>query len=132
MVIKKKIFSTRTKLIILLAIFIILLGVVVILNLPPSIHFLTPNQVLSNQESYIDQRVIVKGYLDKNDNVSIITNTMDTTKTRDMLRVDYSKISNRDNLREGTLYYFTGIIKKDLTSPIILKVYLELEKFEAI
>jgi hypothetical protein len=132
MAIKKKILSTRTKLIILSVILIILIGYFVISNLPTAINSVNPNKITSNPDQYINKSVTVKGYLDKNDNVSIITNTMDNTKTRDMLRVDYSKISNRDNLREGSVYYFTGTIKRDLTNPLSIVVYLELEKFEAV
>lgn len=133
MVIKKKIFSTRTKLIILLVIFIILIGYAVISNLPPAINYINPNKVTSNPELYLNKNITVKGYLDKNsEELPIITNTMDTTKVRDELRVDYSNISNRDNLREGSIYYFTGIIKRDLTNPFKLEVYLDLEKFEAV
>jgi hypothetical protein len=113
MVIKKKMFSTRAKLMILLIILIILIGYAVVTNLPPAMDFVNPHQVTSNYESYVDKSFTIKGYLDKNnENLSVITNTMDSTKTRDMIRVEYSNVSNLDDLVEGSIYFFTGVLKK--------------------
>ena len=137
MVLKKKLFSTRTNLTILLVILIILIGYVVYINLPPSIDYLNPHEVTSNFDSYTNKNIIIKGYLDKNDaNESIITNTMDTTKTRYEILVDYSNISNIDNLREGSIYYFTGVLNKitdidGIPFPIPIYVFYA-EKFELV
>ena len=134
---KKKFISTRTTLILILVLAIIGLGYIVISNLPPSIDYVTPKDVISNPVRYVNNNTIVKGYLDKNnENLPIITNTMDTTTVRDELRVDYSTISNRDNLREGSIYYFTGILEEKTEIdgvPLPVPIYIfNAEEFKAV
>ena len=131
MAVKKKILNTRTKLILLIAVLIILIGYVIISNLPPSIEFLTPGQVSNNQEQYINQTVTIKGYLDKNtEEIPVVTSTMDATNPRSEIKLDLSNIEIKDDLIEGRLFYFTGIIKEDKSIPNTLIVFLEVEEFD--
>jgi cytochrome c-type biogenesis protein CcmE len=120
----KKRFNTKTFLYILLVIVIIGAGYIVITNLPPSIDFLNPGEVLQNPQKYLNKEIIVKGYYAKDsaDN-PIITNKMDEAASgRVTLFFDYSNIVNAtDDLREGTVYYFTGSLV--LKSQEITQIY---------
>ena len=128
--------STRTVLIILLILIIIGAGYIIITNLPEEIDFKTPDEILKNKEGFLNQKVTVKGYYDKDPgDFPIIVSTMSTTTGRAELKLDYSNIPNAtDDLREGTtLYYFTGtIVWEDPENPFNVDVILIADEFEEV
>ena len=129
---KGKRFDTRTLLIILLVLVIIGAGYVIVTNLPEEIDFVTPDEIKTNKSNFLNQKVIVKGYYDTNANQPVIVSTMSNPGEREELKLDYSNIPNAtDDLRVGTVYYFTGTIIEDPDS-IIFDVKLVANKFEKV
>jgi len=128
---KSKLLETRTMIMILIVILIVGGGYLIIINLPPEEEYLTPEEVLTNVERYINQKIKVRGYYDISGANPVIVSTMSTTDGRSELRVDYSNIENAtDDLFEGEKFDFTGELIKD--TPTGFDVILILEEFKKV
>ncbi len=129
---KRRILETRTILIILIVIVIVGGGYLIFSNLPPEEDYLTPEEVLANQDYYLDQKITVRGYYDISGGYPVIVSTMSTTEGRPELRFDFSNIQNAtDDLFEGEKYDFTGeLIKQD--TPTGFDVILVLDVFKKV
>ena len=125
---KKNLLDTRTLLIILIVIIIIGGAYLIITNLPPEDEFLTPEVILANKETYLNQTIIVRGFYLRAE-FPIVVSTLSTSVGRAELRIDYSNIANAtDNLIENEKYDFKGeLIRQD--TPTGFDVILVLEKF---
>ena len=129
---KGKKIDNRTVLIILIVLAIIGAGYIIITNLPEEINSYTPDEIKKNKSNFLNQTVTVKGYYDTNANQPIIVSTMSNPGEREELKLDYSNIPNAtDDLRSGTVYYFTGTIVQDPDS-IIFDVILIADKIERV
>ena len=123
---KRRIFDTRTILIILFVIVIIGAAYILITNLPVAEDTLTPGEVLTNQGHYLNGGlIIVKGLYDVTSEGGVIVTTMDTTTARDELRLDYSNVANATEiLIQGQKYKFKGVLRyeneENPLSPVIL------------
>jgi hypothetical protein len=111
---KKRRFDTRTILIALLIAVIIAAVYVWITNLPPEENTLTPGEVLDNQVHYLNgESIIVKGLYDRTAEGDVIVSTMDTTTTRDELRVDLTSATGDIPAVQGEKYKFKGILTRE-------------------
>jgi len=125
---KKNFLDTRTLLIILMVIVIIGGAYLIITNLPPEENYLTPETILANKNTYLNQNVIVRGFYLREE-FPIVVSTLSTSEGRAELTIDYSNIANAtDNLIENEKYDFSGELKRQDT-PTGFDVILVLDKF---
>ncbi|KYK30558.1 MAG: hypothetical protein AYK22_03555 [Thermoplasmatales archaeon SG8-52-3] len=128
---KKKLLETRTLFYILIVIVIIGGAYLVVTNLPPEEEYLTPEDVLANKDTYLNQIITVRGYYEITD-FPVIVSILTTTEGRTELRIDYSNIENAtDLLFEDEKYDFTGELKKQDT-PTGFDVILVLNKINKV
>ena len=114
---KKKRFDTRTTLIILFVILVIVSAYLLITNLPVKENYLTPEGVASNIQQYLNKTIVVEGYyqpeLDGGAMVSKPTSQISGSQTS-WLRVDISKVGS---LTTDIKYHVTGVITQISSTP---------------
>jgi len=110
--IKGKKIENRTILIVLLVILIIVAGYYLITNSPVEVKYLTPDQVLSNKNKYLNGgEIVVRGYYDSN--AVAIVSTMSTVEGKPSLRLNYDNVQNAtDILRNGVKFDFAGTLQE--------------------
>ena len=127
--------STRTYLIIIIIMLIVLGGYLIVTNLPESIDALTPEQININKGEYIGQTVTVVGTFNYFGADPVILTTSTAIEEDRTLKINHSNIHNAtDDLFAGEKYYFTGTIEREFPdNPILIdKIILVLDKFERI
>jgi len=128
---KKNLLDTRTLLIILIVIIIVGGAYLIISNLPPEDDYLTPENVLANQETYLNQKIKVRGYY-LTEEFPVVVSTLSTTEGRAELRIDSSNIENAtDDLIENEKYDFIGKLTSRDT-PTGFDVILVLDEFNRV
>ena len=128
---KKNLLDTRTLLIILIVIVVIGGAYLIITNLPPEEDFLTPETILANKETYLNENIKVRGFY-LVDDLPLVVSTLSTVEGRAELRIDYSNIANAtDNLIENEKYDFSGqLVQQD--TPTGFDVILALDEFSTV
>lgn len=103
--------ETKTLLMVLIAVAIILAIYFYVSNLEPTPKVYEPDDINSNTRKYIGKTVIVKGYYDGT--LGEITKTSDPADSPPLqrLRVDLTNIPVNDTPVEGSQYEITGEIE---------------------
>ena len=116
MVIKRRRFDTRTVLIVLFVILIIVAVYFLITNLPVKEEYLTPEMVANNIQQYINKSIVVEGYYEPDiEEGSIVSKPIDQMSgpPRSWLRIDVSNLGNESlPLYTDKKYHFTGIVSQ--------------------
>ena len=114
MVIKRRRFDTRTVLIVLFVILIIVAVYFLITNLPVKEEYLTPEMVANNIQQYINKSIVVEGYYEPDiEEGSIVSKPIDQMSgpPRSWLRIDVSNLGIESlPLYTDKKYHFTGIV----------------------
>jgi hypothetical protein len=111
MIIKGKKIENRTILIISAVILIILASYYLIINLPPEVNYITVEELLRNQDNYINKLIIIRGYYDSN-GLAIVSSPSDAIG-KSTLKLDHSQVQNAsDILINDKKYDFTGILQE--------------------
>ncbi len=127
--------STRTYLIIIIFLLIILGGYLIATNLPEGIDALTPEQININKQEYIGKTVTVVGTFNFFGADPVILTTSTALEEDRILKINYSNIPNAtDDLFQDEKYYFTGKIEREYPdNPLLIdKIILILDKFEKV
>ena len=109
---KRRKFDTRTILIMLFVIVIIAAAYIYITNLPAEENTLTPEEVRRNIPTYLNKKIVVKGYYEPDiDEGSIVSNPIDqlSPPPDSWLRIDITNLSN-ESLYTDVKYHFTGVL----------------------
>jgi hypothetical protein len=126
---KKNFLDTRSLLIILIVIVIVGGAYLIISNLPPEEDFLTPENVLANKETYLNQNIKVRGFYIVEEN-PIVVSTLSTVEGRAELRI-IDNVNATDDIFAEEKYDFTGeLIRQD--TPTGFDVILDIEKINAV
>jgi hypothetical protein len=130
---KKRRFDTRTTLIVLFVIVIIISAYLLIINLPVQEKYLTPEGVASNIQQYLNKTIVVEGYyqpeLDGGAMVSKPTDQISGSQTS-WLRVDISKVGG---LTTDIKYHLTGVVTQLVQGSSPTPIYeLLVEKVEQV
>jgi hypothetical protein len=132
---KRRMFDTRTILIVLFVIVAIAAAYIAITNLPPEENTLTPGEVITNKDHYLDgDPIVVKGLYDITTEGAVIVSTMSTLTARDELRLDYSNVNNATSfLITGQKYKFTGSLTyEDTENPLLRQIIFIAEDIEIV
>ena len=133
---KKSRIETRTVLIILIILAIIGAGYVIFINLPPSVEYITVEELNNNKENFIDTKQTVIGTFDIYNGEPVIVSTSTAIEENRRLKLNYDNIENAsDNLIQGEKYYFTGtIVWDDPDNPLALptRVILIADEFKKV
>jgi hypothetical protein len=116
MVVKRRRFETRTVLIVLSIILIIIAVYILITNLPVNEEYLTPEVVANNIQQYLNKSIIVEGYYEPDiEEGSIVSKPIDQMSgpPTSWLRIDVSNLDNASlPLFTDVKYHFTGTVKQ--------------------
>jgi len=106
---KKKRLDTRTTLIILFVVLVIISAYLVITNLPAKVNYLTPEGVASNIEQYLNKTIIVEGYYQPELGGVLVSRPFSqiTGTQTSPLKVNLSKVGS---LTTDIKYHVTGIV----------------------
>ena len=132
---KKRNYDTRTILIVLFVIVVIIAGYMVVTNLPEEEKFLTPEEVLNNTDLYLNgDEILVRGYYLLDPGGPVIVSTLTTTTGRAALDLDLIGLDTNitDILREEVKFKFYGVLKLDEDNPLGTAVIFDVNKIEEI
>ncbi|UCF49097.1 MAG: hypothetical protein JSU91_04930 [Thermoplasmatales archaeon] len=126
---KKKLLDTRQLLIILIVIIIIGGAYLIITNLPPEEEYLTPETILRNKDTYLNQNIKVRGFY-LVEEYPVIVSTLSTVEGRAELRI-VDNVNATEDLIENEKYDFTGVLIRQDT-PTGFDVILDIEKINEV
>lgn len=132
---KGKKMDTRTVLIALFIILIIAAGYIVVTNLPAEENFLTPEEVLTNKNNYLNgQTITVKGYFIYDGGFPVVVSESATAEGRTSLILNFDNlVSNEtDILKTETKFKFTGVLTLDQNDPTGIGVIFAVDKIELV
>ena len=134
MVKKGRRFDNRTILMMLIVVLIIASAYIIISNLPPEEDFISTEEVLRNQDFYLNKTISVKGFYDIDGDQDVVVSTMDTTQGRSTLKLDFSGFKNNetDVLKTGIKFTFTGVLAYEFENIPISDVILIVDKIDEI
>ena len=132
---KRRKYDTRTILMVLLVLVIIVSAYSIITNLPPAEEYLTAEEVLANKDYYLDgQSITIKGFYIFEGGDPVIVSTLATTTGRSSLSLNFDTLTynETDILRTDTKFKFTGFLAlEDEDNPLSPVIFI-VEKIEEV
>ena len=110
---KRRKMDTRTLLIALFIILIIAAGYIVVTNLPAEETFLTPEEVVTNRNNYLNgQTITVKGFFIYDGGFPAVVSELTTVEGRTSLILSFENLvaNETDVLRSEAKFKFTGVL----------------------
>lgn len=134
---KSRRLDTRTVLIIILVLVIFGGGYIIVTNLPEEVDYKSVDDIMNNKQTFVNQKVTVKGIYNFDDNIPgiISTNIPAGGGIPNKLNLDLRilDINETDDLRVDVTYFFTGtIIDEGIPVTPDLDLILVVEKFERV
>ncbi|MCK4365090.1 MAG: hypothetical protein KAW45_03485 [Thermoplasmatales archaeon] len=127
--------ETRTVLIVFFIILIIAAGYIVVTNMPAEEEFLTPEEILTNKDTYLNgQTITVKGYYIFEGGYPAVVSVLTTATGRASLTLNFDNLvgNETDILRTEAKFKFTGVLTLDENDPTGLGVVFVVEKIEVV
>ncbi len=125
----------RTVLIVFFIILIIAAGYIVVTNMPAEEEFLTPEEILTNKDTYLNgQTITVKGYYIFEGDYPAVVSVLTTAEGRTSLILNFDNLieNETDILRTEAKFKFTGVLTLDENDPTGLGVIFVVEKIEVV
>lgn len=116
-------------------ILIIAAGYIVITNMPAEEEFLTPEEIVTNKDTYLNgQTITVKGYYIFEGDYPAVVSVLTTAAGRTSLILNFDNLieNETDILRTDAKFKFTGVLTLDENDPTGLGVIFVVEKIEIV